>query len=101
MNQPELLNVTTSAQLMKLIIVEDATETFAEGCKTSGRIYDFVASRGLCITIKSEINITRVNFRDNIYYKCFNITHFPLTVRLSSLIPYLYLKTSHVRDANG
>jgi superfamily I DNA and/or RNA helicase len=46
MNQPELLNVATSRQLMKLIIVGDTGETFAEGCKTSGRIYDFVASRG-------------------------------------------------------
>ena len=51
MNQPELLNVATSRQLMKLIIVGDASETFAEGCKTSGRIYDFVASRGRCITM--------------------------------------------------
>ena len=44
MNQPELLNVATSRQLMKT--VGDAAETFAEGCKTSGEIYDFVASRG-------------------------------------------------------
>ena len=51
MNQPELLNVATSRQLMKLIIVGDAAETFACGCRTSGRIYDFVASHGRCITM--------------------------------------------------
>jgi superfamily I DNA and/or RNA helicase len=51
MNQPELLNVATSRQLMKLIIVGDAAETFAEGSKTSRRIYDFVASRGSFLTI--------------------------------------------------
>jgi superfamily I DNA and/or RNA helicase len=49
MNQPELLNVATSRQLMKLIIVGDASNTFASGCKTSGRIYDFVASHGHCV----------------------------------------------------
>lgn len=46
MNQPELLDVATSRQLMKLIIVGDASGTFACGCKTSGRIYDFIASHG-------------------------------------------------------
>jgi hypothetical protein len=46
MNQPELLNVATSRQLMKLIIVGDGAETFEGGCRTSGRIYDFVASHG-------------------------------------------------------
>jgi AAA domain len=51
MNQPELLNVATSRQLMKLIIVGDTTETFAGGCKTSERIYDFVASHGRSITM--------------------------------------------------
>jgi len=51
MNQPELLNVATSRQLIKLIIVGDASETFAEGCKTSGRIYDFVTSHGHCTTM--------------------------------------------------
>jgi superfamily I DNA and/or RNA helicase len=30
MNQPELLNVATSRQLMKLIIIGDAAETFAD-----------------------------------------------------------------------
>jgi hypothetical protein len=49
--QPELLNVATSRQLMKLIIVGDAGETFAGGCRTSERIYDFVASHGRCITM--------------------------------------------------
>jgi AAA domain-containing protein len=49
MNQPELLNVATSRHLMKLIIVGDASDTFASGCKTSGRIYDFIASCGICI----------------------------------------------------
>jgi superfamily I DNA and/or RNA helicase len=51
MTQPELLNVATSRQLMKLIIVGDAGETFADGCRTSGRIYNFVASRGRYITM--------------------------------------------------
>jgi superfamily I DNA and/or RNA helicase len=51
MNQPELLNVATSRQLMKLIIVGDASDTFASGCNTSGRIYDFIASRGRYITM--------------------------------------------------
>jgi superfamily I DNA and/or RNA helicase len=46
MRQPELLNVATSRQLMKLIIVGDAGETFAEGCTTSRRIHDFIESRG-------------------------------------------------------
>jgi superfamily I DNA and/or RNA helicase len=46
MNQPELLNVATSRQLMKLIIVGDVGETFVSGCRTSGRIYDFVVSHG-------------------------------------------------------
>jgi AAA domain-containing protein len=51
MNQPELLNVATSRQLMKLIIVGDASDTFASGCKTSGKIYDFVISHGQSQTI--------------------------------------------------
>jgi superfamily I DNA and/or RNA helicase len=51
MNQPELLNVATSRQLRKLVIVGDASDTFASGCKTSGRIYNFVASHGHCITM--------------------------------------------------
>jgi superfamily I DNA and/or RNA helicase len=51
MTQPELLNVATSRQLMKLIIVGDAAETFAGGCRTSGRIYDFVASHGSLLEI--------------------------------------------------
>jgi superfamily I DNA and/or RNA helicase len=51
MTQPELLNVATSRQLMKLIIVGDAAETFAGGCRTSGRIYDFVASHGSLLSI--------------------------------------------------
>jgi ATP-dependent RNA/DNA helicase IGHMBP2 len=46
MNQPELLNVATSRQLMKLIIVGDDGETFAEGSKASRRIHDFVESHG-------------------------------------------------------
>jgi len=45
MTQPELLNVATSRQLMKLVIVGDAKETFSEGCVTSRRIHDFY-----CIT---------------------------------------------------
>jgi superfamily I DNA and/or RNA helicase len=45
-NQPELLNVATSRQLMKLIVVGDDGETFSEGSNTSRRIYDFIASHG-------------------------------------------------------
>jgi AAA domain len=52
MNQSELLKIATSRKLMKLIVVGDASETFTEGCKTSGRIYDFVTSRGHSITIE-------------------------------------------------
>jgi superfamily I DNA and/or RNA helicase len=44
--QPELLNVATSRQLMKLIIVGDARETFSEGSDTSKKIYDFIESKG-------------------------------------------------------
>lgn len=51
MTQPELLNVATSRQLMKLIIVGDARESFSEGCVTSRRIYDFIASRGSILAI--------------------------------------------------
>jgi superfamily I DNA and/or RNA helicase len=39
MIQPELLNVATSRQLMKLIIVGDVGEIFAEGCDVSGKMY--------------------------------------------------------------
>jgi superfamily I DNA and/or RNA helicase len=46
MNQPELLNVATSRQLMKLIIVGDDGETFVEGSSVSRGIYDFIASHG-------------------------------------------------------
>ena len=46
MIQPELLNVATSRQLMKLIIVGDARETFSEGSDTSKKIYDFIESKG-------------------------------------------------------
>ena len=44
--QPELLNVATSRQLMKLIIVGDAKDTFSEGSDTSKKIYDFIESKG-------------------------------------------------------
>ena len=37
--QPELLNVATSRQLMKLVIVGDTKEIFAEGSDTSKKIY--------------------------------------------------------------
>jgi superfamily I DNA and/or RNA helicase len=46
MNQPELLNVATSRQLMKLIIVGDDGETFAEGSSASRRIHNFISSHG-------------------------------------------------------
>ena len=47
--QPEILNVATSRQLRKLIIVGDAGETFSEGSRTSGRIFDFIAAHGSSI----------------------------------------------------
>jgi superfamily I DNA and/or RNA helicase len=50
MNQPELLNVATSRQLMKLIIVGDDGETFAEGSNASRRIYDFINAHGSMLT---------------------------------------------------
>ena len=53
MNQPELLNVATSRQLMKLIIVGDDGETFAEGSVTSKKIYDFISSRGSFLSFKN------------------------------------------------
>ena len=43
MTGPELLNVATSRQLMKPIIVRDAAETLPDGCRTSGSIYNFIA----------------------------------------------------------
>ena len=46
MDQAELLNVATSRQLMKLIIVGDDGETFAEGSSTSKKIYNFISSKG-------------------------------------------------------
>ncbi|HKI09417.1 MAG TPA: hypothetical protein VKA09_13570 [Nitrososphaeraceae archaeon] len=48
MNQPELLNVATSRHLMKLIIVGDDGETFAEGSSSSKKIYDFISSKRYC-----------------------------------------------------
>jgi superfamily I DNA and/or RNA helicase len=50
MIQPELLNVATSRQLMKLIIVGDVGETFAEGCDVSRKMYDFISSKGSLVT---------------------------------------------------
>jgi superfamily I DNA and/or RNA helicase len=47
-NQPELLNVATSRQLMKLIIVGDDGETFSEGSNASRKIHGFIASKGVC-----------------------------------------------------
>jgi superfamily I DNA and/or RNA helicase len=51
MTQPELLNVATSRQLKKLIIVGDTMETFSEGCMTSKRIYDFIVKHGNIVNI--------------------------------------------------
>ncbi len=51
MTQPELLNVATSRQLKKLIIVGDTMETFSEGCMTSKRIYDFIVKHGTIMNI--------------------------------------------------
>lgn len=50
MNQPELLNVATSRQLMKLIIVGDDGETFAESSVISKKIYDFIISNGCLLS---------------------------------------------------
>ena len=44
--QPEMLNVATSRQLLKLVIVGDAQQTSAEGSDTSKKIYDFIESKG-------------------------------------------------------
>jgi DNA polymerase III delta prime subunit len=44
--QSEFLNVATSRQRRKLIIVGDASDTFAEGSNVSHRMYDFIASHG-------------------------------------------------------
>jgi superfamily I DNA and/or RNA helicase len=49
--QPELLNVATSRQLKKLVIVGDTMETFSEGCMTSKRIYDFIVKHGTIVNI--------------------------------------------------
>ena len=46
MDQAELLNVATSRQLMKLIIVGDDGETFAEGSATSKKVYNFITTKG-------------------------------------------------------
>jgi hypothetical protein len=58
MTQPELINVATSSNT-KLIIVDDAAGTFVGSCRTSERIYDFVASRGRCIrqSIKKNLDL--------------------------------------------
>ena len=47
--QPELLNIATSRQRLKLVIIGDAKETFAEGSDTSKKIYDFIESKGSII----------------------------------------------------
>jgi hypothetical protein len=52
MKQPELLNVATSRQLMKLIIVGDDGETFSEGSVTSKKIHDFISARGSSLSQK-------------------------------------------------
>ena len=49
-NQPELLNVATSRQLMKLIIVGDDGETFSEGSGASKAIHDFIIPKGCMLT---------------------------------------------------
>ena len=49
MMQREMLNVATSRQLMKLVIVGDAKETFSEGSDTSKKIYDFITEKGSII----------------------------------------------------
>jgi len=44
-----MLNVATSRQLMKLIIVGDDGETFSEGSNALRKIYDFVVPNGLSV----------------------------------------------------
>ncbi len=51
-SQPELLNVATSRQLRKLVIVGDNRETFSEGCKVSKKIYDFINKHGTYIRLE-------------------------------------------------
>jgi superfamily I DNA and/or RNA helicase len=51
LTQPELLNVATSRQLKKLIVVGDSGETFAEGSKTTRKMYDFIGTHGTLITL--------------------------------------------------
>ena len=47
--EPELLNVATSRQLLKLVIVGDTKDTLAKGSDTSKKIYDFIESKGSII----------------------------------------------------
>ena len=49
--QPELLNVATSRQLKKLIIVGDSGETFSEGSKTTKKMFDFISSKGSLVML--------------------------------------------------
>ena len=49
--QPKMLNVATSRQLMKLVIVGDAKETFSKRSDTSRKIYNFIESKGSMIII--------------------------------------------------
>jgi superfamily I DNA and/or RNA helicase len=48
---PELLNVATSRQRMKLIVVGDSNLTFSEGSRTTRRIYDFIESHGIIVNL--------------------------------------------------
>lgn len=50
-SQPELLNVATSRQLRKLVIVGDNGETFSEGCRVSKKIYDFINRHGCSVAL--------------------------------------------------
>ena len=47
--EPESLNVATSRQLLKLVIVGDTKDILAKGSDTSKKIYDFIESKGSII----------------------------------------------------
>jgi hypothetical protein len=48
---PELLNVATSRERMKLVVVGDSNVTFSEGSRTTRRIYDFIESHGTVVNV--------------------------------------------------
>jgi superfamily I DNA and/or RNA helicase len=52
--QPEILNVATSRQLRKLIVVGDNAETSSEGSPTSKRMFDFIAAKASMLSINEH-----------------------------------------------